>query len=538
MNNRLLEIIGELNKEDKLVGGKAINPKNKDAKLYGPFAVQTYANGNLSYENNLMEITKSEIKASPIKDISEYTINVIRDPKEMEAVIRIDEELIRRIGLRKIKTYSNGVEVICTGKIENKEVKFIYFPREDSNVGIYCNNQNITSYVTDGKVKIVDNKVYNGSANERAVIEYLNHLENLRDNEYAKSFSKFLSDELWQLEDEDNPKEEAPRVKSLNILGYTQYLNFPQMDDGTPYNVIWLDDGTPLGEVCKKQPNLKEYIRFSSLSQNGICASAGRLGKKTKNGYEILPVKQFKGTKGKLDISATQGPKTYKQSNYKGRTLVVLAEIKPEGHKYAMNLMGNCITTKEAFDNYKSDLTRDKAKEHKVEYPAHKVFIKANGEIVRIKGATSFMDMEAKLEDGTTTNNILILPPREFNPNGSIETDIEKFKYLCATKDSESKLQLVKLKVEGVAKEIEAPALWCDIYEDAAHSSVYSLKIKEQNIFYYGAIYTMYRNNGWVKTARALTDMLDQSKLNMAMNVASQQKSELVEISEDEIFEL
>ena len=536
--NRLLEIIGELNQEDKIVKGKEVNPKNIDAKLYGPFAVQTYANGNLNYSNNLLEIKKSEIQSAPVKDISEYKIEVIKDFDIIESKIRVSKELFPQIGLKQIKTYTKDNEVICVSKIEKEQVKFIYFPREDSNVGIYCNNQNITSYVTDGKVQIINGKVYNGSANERAVMAYINQFETLKEYEYPKKLNKLLSDELWQLEDEDNKKEETPKVKSLNILGYTQYLNFPQMDDGTPYNVIWLDDGTPLGEICKKQSNLKEYIRFSSLSQNGICASAGRLGKKTEYGYEILPVKQFKGTKGKLDISATQGPKTYKQSNYQGRTLVVLAEIKPNGHKYAMNLMGNCITTKEAFDNYKSDLTRDKALEHKTNYPAHKVFIKTAGEIVRIKGATSFMDMEATLSDNTTTKNILILPPREFNPDGSIDTDIDKFKYLCATKDNESKLQLVKLKVEGIDEEIEAPALWCDIYEDAAHSSVYSLRLKEQNIFYYGAIYTMYRNNGWVKTARALTDMLDQEKLNIAMNFVSQQKSELIEISEDEIFEL
>lgn len=534
INNKLIETISNLNQKELLVSGKDINPKNINAKMFGPFAVQTYADGVLDYENEIIEVEDYIPTIEEVKNISDYAIDTITDLNEIEKKIRIPQYMLKQIGVKYIRTYTKDNEVLCISKIGNEQVKFIYFPREDSNVGIYCNNNNITSYVTDGKVKVVNGKVYNGSANERAVIEYLKEFEK---EEYSrKRFNKFLSDELWQLTDKEDGEEEEPVVKSLNILGYTKYLNFPQMDDGTPYNVIWCEDGKPLAEICKADSDLKEYIRFSSLSQNGICALGGRLGKRTEYGYELLPVKQFKGTKGKLDISATQGPKTYKQSNYKGRTLVVLAEIKPYGHKHAINLMGNCIATKEAFDSYCSDLTRDKGAEHNCKYPAHKIFVKAGGEIVRIKGATSFLNMSATLDNYETTRNIVVLPPREFQTDGSIETDIEKFKYLCAMADDKSELQIVKLKVEGVDEEIEAPALWCDIYEDAAHSAVYSLKVKEQNIFYYGAISTMHRNNGWVKMAKAFKEMLDQEKLNLAMNAVEQLKSQLTEVDIDDIL--
>lgn len=533
-NNKLIETISTLNQKGALVSGKDINPKNMDSKMFGPFSIQTYADGVLDYLNEIIIVEDNPQEKEEVKNINDYTIETITDLDEIERKIRISKDMLKQIGVKYIRTYSKDNEVLCISKIMNEQVKFIYFPREDSNVGIYCNNNNVTSYVTDGKVKIVDGKVYNGSANERAVIEYLKEFEK---EEYSrKRFNKFLSDELWQLSDEEDGEEEQPIVKSLNILGYTKYLNFPQMDDHTPYNVIWCEDGTPLGEVCKDHPELKEFIRFSSLSQNGICAMGGRLGQRTEHGYEILPVKQFKGSKGKLDISATQGPKTYKQSNYKGRTLVVLAEVKPYGHKFPINLMGNCLATKEAFDSYCSDLTRDKGAEHKCKYPAHKIFIKAGGEIVRVKGATSFLNMSATLDNFEVTKNIVILPPREFGTDGKIETDIEKFKYLCQMADSQSELQIVKLRVEGVAEEIEAPALWCDIYEDAAHSAVYSLRMKEQNIFYYGAISAMHRNNGWVKMSRAFREMLDQELLNIAMNAVSQSKSQLVEVDIDDIL--
>lgn len=534
ITNKLIETINKISKEENIVKGKEVNPKNKDAKMFGPFAVQTYADGVLQSLNEILEIEDTPEEAKEIKLLSDYTITKITDPVEIEKHIRVSADLQGQAGINSIKVYSNGEDYVCISYIKGEQVKFIYFPREDSNVGVYCNNNNITSYVTDGKVKIVDGKVYNGSANERAVESYLKEFE--KEEYKRKRFNKFLSDELWQLEDKEESDADEPVVKSLNILGYTKYLNFPEMDDHTPYNVIWCEDGKPLGEVCKDHPELKEFIRFSSLSQNGICAMGGRLGTRTENGYELLPVKQFKGSKGKLDISATQGPKTYKQSNYKGRTLVVLAEIKPYGHKFPINLMGNCLATKEAFDSYCSDLTRDKGAEHKCKYPAHKIFVKAGGEIVRVKGATSFINMSATLDNFEVTKNIVVLPPREFSTDGTIETDIEKFKYLCSMADSESELQIVKLKVDGIADEIEAPALWCDIYEDSAHSSVYSLRMKEQNIFYYGAISAMHRNNGWVKMSRAFRDMLDQELLNIAMNAVEQSKSQLVEVDIDDIL--
>ena len=45
VNNKLIETISTLNQKGGLVSGKDINPKNMDSKMFGPFAVQTYADG-------------------------------------------------------------------------------------------------------------------------------------------------------------------------------------------------------------------------------------------------------------------------------------------------------------------------------------------------------------------------------------------------------------------------------------------------------------------------------------------------------------
>ena len=63
-----------------------------------------------------------------------------------------------------------------------------------------------------------------------------------------------------------------------------------------------------------------------------------------------------------------------------------------------------------------------------------------------------------------------------------------------------------------------------------------SLKVKDQNPFYYGAILAMYRKNGWVKLAKTFEKMLDQDLLAHAMNCAGVKKQTLVECELDDIL--
>lgn len=506
-------------------GGKEINPK-EDGREIGPFSLLAYHNCRKvdRITNSIKKVKASNNVAVTVNPLEGFAVSVI-DKMEAEALCRCS---FNNVGFLKAHKYVNGEITIIEVETANGIIKPLVFPRRDSNVAIYCNTNNITSYVTDGRVRLFNGRLYNVSTNQQAIDKFV---ELALKNERV-TFARVLTQELWQMGEKEDEEEEI--IKALNILGYTKYLNFPCMEDGTPYNVVWMEDGKPLAEVAKFHPELGEYIRFSSLSQNGVVAMAGPLGVQTNLGYEILPVKQFKGTKGKLDISATQGAKTYKQSNYKGRSLVVLAEIVLGKQKYPLNALGNILTTRTAFDSYKTDLTVDKANEAGCEYPAHKVFIKAAGEIVRVKGAASFLEMTAKLEDGSVTDNIVVVPPTEFGANGRLETDTDKFEYLCKMRDSDSHLQMVELEYLG--KKVSAPALWCDIYEDAAHSSVYSLKAKMQNLFYYGAILAMYQMNGLYDLMEKLHWSLNHTAIAQAMNTAGIEKVAVKELNIDDIL--
>ena len=92
----------------------------------------------------------------------------------------------------------------------------------------------------------------------------------------------------------------------------------------------------------------------------------------------------------------------------------------------------------------------------------------------------------------------------------------------------------VKVGTEIIKQTV--PAIYCDVYEDAYHSAVYSLRVKEQNFFYYGALYDMFKNNGWNKMATAISVMLDHQKIAQAMNFSDLEKIAFEEITEDEIF--
>ena len=540
------ELIKALNKSN-IIQGKEINPKNSDATLWGPFAVPTYSTKSAEAFNDTVIIKRKQSKIKESRDLSDYNVevinlrpdsNIIDDNLRKEewmkrldkvmSLIRVDTKLLTKIGSVEFIIARKGEDVICSLRTGEGTIRPIYFPREDSNVGIYCNSHNITSFVTDGKIKAVNGKLYNGSANERAIEAYRNQA--ISKTGRKKSFAKVLADELWQMNKEEKEENEETIVKSLNIVGYTEYLDFPKFDDDTPINQVWLEDGTPLRELNNIE-KYGEYIRLSSLSQNGITAMAGPLGRKTENGYEILPVKQFGFSKGKLDISATQGVKTYKQADNQNKVLCILHEIRPNGQRHSSNMMGDVIVTREAYDLYKTKLTDEYAAEHNIKYPAHKVFIKTQGEIIRVKGAASYIEAAANI-NGKAVKELIFLPPREFQANGSIDTDIDKFKAIV---QSEQNVFMVKVAVKGVGI-FEAPAVWVTAYEDAAHSAVYSLKVKDQNPFYYGAILAMYRKNGWVKLAKTFEKMLDQDLLAHAMNCAGVKKQTLVECELDDIL--
>ena len=451
---------------------------------------------------------------------------LIRDLAEISKHTRISENMLTKLGVSSLRLNKGKDGVVIAALFTDYGIIHpVYFPRIDSNVGIYCNANFVTSYVTDGKVYFKDGKIINGSANQRAVENFFEELK--EDDSYR--FSKCLSDELWQIENDDEEiDKDEKKVKSLNILGYTHYLDFPEMPDGTPYNVVWMADGTPMVDVCKTHPELKEIVRFSSLAQNGICAMAGPLNENR----EFQKVKQFNGTKGKLDISATQGPKNYKQVNKHNRVLIVLAEIQPKCWEHPLNIMGNAVATREAFDEYVSLLTKDMNAEKGCKYPGHKIFIRTADELVRVKGATNCYKMKATLEDGTVENKIVALPPREYSTKGKAEVDTDKFEYLCQV--SKEDLHEVTLEYDG--KTINTVGLYMEVYEDAAHSAVYSLKKKPQNIFYYGAIAAIFRNNGWLQMQRAFVQMLDQDKLANALNVLGLEKQTLIPCSLKDIL--
>ena len=539
VTNTLIETLKKLKMTGRILKGKDWNPKSDKSVHFGPFHLISYFN-NRSINN--IAIRNVLVSANDFldeeEDMTQWT--------ETDLTLEEAEKWTRTYGLERIgfetakmlrlgNSYNMSIEITLEG---GNKIRLIVFPHSDSNVGVFTNRQGVCSFVSDGRVNIVNGKPYIVSSNQIAIEKYIE--ENSKEESKFENFQRIFNKELWNIKDETNDEsdsddEEETKVKSIIFQGKVRDLEFPRMKDGTPYNTVWLNDTkltlTDVAEEC----DIGEYIDLSSLSQNGVVAQCGPLtGRQTTKGMEVGPVKPFKGSKGKLNIRATQGPKVFKAYNNNERCLVVLAELKPNGWKHAENLAGNCITSHSAFNVYMSDLTRRESRRLKIKDAAHKIFIYANGEIVRIKGATNVYgdgELYAETQDGIE-NKVVVLPPREFKADGRIETDISKFEYLCKYRDSDSKLQLVTLTFQG--KKYKVPALYCDIYEDANHSSVISLREKARNAFYYGCIKHLYRTDGFNGIADALSKMLDHQLVAQAMNIAKIAKSNKVELSLDD----
>lgn len=404
---------------------------------------------------------------------------------------------------------------ILTLKIGENNFKVLYFPVAGSNIGIYTNASNKSSYVVDGRAIIEDNRIRVLSTNELSLKRWFReYAENQAKNLPIKTFDKILSEELWQIK-EDNSDEEDEIIKSLMWLEYTTYMNFPE------FNICWLVKKEDNKLVEDKWTNydlssFENLMRISSISQNGITATIGKID---EQGYVIHnTIKNFFGVKGKFDISATNGIKNFKTFKSKPKkVLITLAEI--NFGNGVINGLGNNLVTKEAYDEYVTLKTKELSNEFNISYPAHKTFIKIAGEPVRVKGATSFINAKVTFENGSVEDKVLILPPSEYNTKGELEKDLDKFKFILAYRDNvkKNKLENITLEVEQDNKVviINTVGFYADVYEDCHHSALSSgMEIKHQNLFYYGAFAEFYRNNDFDKVKNAIADRIDQELLN------------------------
>lgn len=405
---------------------------------------------------------------------------------------------------------------ILTLKIGENNFKVLYFPVVGSNVAIYTNAQNKSSYVVDGRAMIEDDKIRVLSTNELSLKRWFReYAENQAKNLPIKTFDKILSEELWQIKEDKNSDENEEVIKSLMWLEYTTYMNFPE------FNICWLikQDDNKLVEDKWTNYDLSSFenlMRISSISQNGVTATIGSID---EQGY-VIPntIKPFFGTKGKFDISATNGIKSFKTFKSKPKkVLITLAEI--NFGNGVINGLGNNLVTRSAYNEYVTLKTKELSDKFNIPYPAHKTFIKIAGEPVRVKGATSFINAKATFENGNKEDKILILPPSEYNTKGELEEDLDKFKFVLAYRDNakKNKLQNIQLEVEKDNKVIiiNTVGFYADVYEDCHHSALSSgMEIKHQNLFYYGAFAEFYRNNDFDKVQNAIADRVDQELLN------------------------
>ncbi len=511
--NKLNEQFKVLNQEGRIARGKEFNPKEKDIKLIGPLHPLYYKDySGLDYESS--EVEKISIKRKlPLDkevDTSKFVSSRRITQEEAERLCRCEFESIGFKSASMLKDI-NGVEVVEV-ITDYGPIMPITYPEEKSLCGIFTNSDGETAYVMTGRCKVINGKIYIPSINREAINRFV---ELKLDNPKTK-LSKIFSNQLWQLDKEER-KENNEEIleKSIMWISSCKYGLFPRMRNGEFYNTVWNEKiGTSLYDIIDSGTNLQKYIRYSSLSQNGITAQAGPVQYEEGN-MVIGYVKQFNGTKGKLDISGTRGPKQYKQSNYKGRVLVALC-APTKNTNMPSNNMGNVLVTKEAFDSYVTDFTRDLCIERMCGYPDHKIFVYTKDEVVRVKGAASFEEITATLQDGTIENKVLLLPPVELNIKGKLEEDLDKFKYLCKVRDNESQLQMVTINIYG--KQYTVPALYCDIYEDCEHSSLSTSSIKPQNLFYYGGLMSFYQMNGKKAMREAISSMLDHKRINNVLN--------------------
>ena len=548
--SKLSQGIEKAAKKHGIFTGQQMNSKNAKSTMFGPMQACYYVQDKANIEPEIKSFIYRRKNVNMNKVLTSNFVTTEATRQEVIRYCRVSNSMLNRIGFVEARKYTDSDNnfFIEIDTVNYGSIKLITFQCDESNVGVFMNGEGETSFVADGRCEIINDKVYLLSTNETALQSFWE--EKVKNPESRISLNRIISKEIWQIKEDGNLDD---IIKAVMWLGYTKYCEFPKYN-GTYFNTIRsMDENNNLYDICNSNPDLKKYINFSSLSQTGISGVCGPLKRglkqfnrpvKDKYGNDKLdkegnPVTEtlylieagevtpFAGMKGKLDVSANQGNKMYKQSNYQGRSLVLLAEIKPNGYEYAVNLSGNCIATKSAAEGYLTDMTRDKARECHMGIPAHKIFIRSNGQPIRIKGATHIMDMIATCPDGTVEDNIVILPPREYNTDGTIDTDYSKFEHLCAYRDDQSKLGLYELEYED--KKITVPGLYCHIYEDAMHSAVTSLKVDVQNIAYYGAVFLEYTLNGKSNLRKAMTKMIDHKKMLRAMNFAKIGRAQLEE---------
>lgn len=519
-------------KSTGVLAGKEMNPKEfEKSTMFGPGDVCTYFN-NTSLDVIARSVIIEEYKE---KSASELLIPIATatETTDLNYISEVTRMNLTNVGVISATVVSyNSVDDLKTIIIKTSKgiITPMYFPRIDSNVAVYTNTKGELSYVIDGRVGIKDGKLHWISTNQEALEAYITD----RLNNENVSFAKILSSKQWKIEEMEEAQSKGKSIiKAITWIGSCKYIAFPQFNDSFPINVIW--GGTlefNWEEVLEKYPETKQQIRVSSLAQNGINASCGKY---LPNG-EIGQAKSFFGKKAKFDISANQLVKNFRKAKkHSRRCLVVLAEIIAPNDCQPINGLGNALASKPAYDEYKSILTEDKAKSAHIDSPAHKIFVQAGDkEVVRVKGATSFIDITATV-NGTTEDKVVVLPPREYNTKGQLETKLEPFVMLASFRDNELLEVEIEVDFNGVKVTQTVPALYCEIYEDAYHSAVYSLKIKPQNIFYYGALGEIYSNNGWSKMATAISISLNNKKLANAMNFIKVQKIALQEVTLDEL---
>lgn len=494
------------------------NPKKIDEKEASIFSVDYYAENLVEIKPQCKVVLKKHEGGSNAKHVS-LTKKEFKEIQDISRMTRISTDTLELYKGKVVAILVDNLHLFL--KIDGKVIKPLYFPVKGSNIAIYSNKEFVTSYVVDGRAEIVDDKIRVLSTNEIALLEYQKEYDKAKALGLREpSFDRLLSKELWQIQDNEGRDENGEEIiKSLMWLDYTDFMDFPA------FNVCWLTKTDKTGKISEDKwldHDLEEFItqiRVSSLSQNGTTATVGEID---EEGF-VVPgtIKEFFGTKGKFDISATNGVKSFKTvKNNPDKCLVVLAEV--SFGERPINALGNILVTKEAFDEYKTLKTQTKIEELGVEYPAHKTFIKLAGEPVRVKGAASFINATAKV-GRKKEKKVVILPPTEYTPNGTLEEDLDKFKFVATYRDDaeNNPLQRIVLEVEqdGVTKTIETVGFYADVYEDAHHSALYSgLSVKHQNIFYYGAFAEMYRNNKAEEVKEALSNRIDQNLLNASMN--------------------
>lgn len=532
---KISNMIVKAKREGNYAEAKLLNPKAARPQV-GPLSVMTYFNGRNLDLNNVTYSTLESREARDTTNTREYTVEEVLDVARVEALTHMWG--IESIGFLGATLYwEKGLE----GKVGYIDIQFekglvspIIFPHAESNVGIYKNSEGRLSFVSDGRVELSNGELKSISTNQEALREYV-----ISEDPFV-NFTKLLTSRQWQLsEDDKNGDSDIPAVKSIMWIGYTDYIDFPTYDDGFPINVVWLDKQrdkngewyVPTWDEYSME-DLEGCIRVSSLSQNGVVASAGRLVNE-----KFIDPKPFFGKKAKFDISANQAVKNFKlatPTNKGKKVFVALAEIQSQSDLLPVNAHGNIVTTEQALDTYITKLTKEEGLKRGISHPAHKVFTKINGEIVRVKGAAHCMDITGVIE-GNTEDKIVVLPPSEVAATGELEEDLDKFQFLVNFGEELKEATLTVNHPDGTTQEIETVGMYIEIYEDAYHSAVTSLKQKEQNIFYYGGVTAIYQKNGWDKLVQEFSRSIDHIKLGNVMNIANKAKSAMKEIKLEDI---